>query len=359
MPSSERQCMGWGTLNHTSILTALVNVAALILTHLCYSVQPCLDFLHLMSVRALHGKKTIPHHLKSPYRTLRREEDKQHADTATQTEDAGDTQQVGSAPVGELGSGPTHCAGPQERARDRGERPAGDVLARGPPDYMAVFFTRLDLERNLRALRQGLVCGRLPKNTYEHVAAVMQGYGELQQERLCSLVKSYSSFVRSWEAVRRTSAEGPPPRPLATRMEALHRQKARCWCRVNSRYSERRLQLAALLTSTLKQVEAESGIFLIKPVVSWQGRLESMSKIGTCRKELVRKGRASTLPTACSPAEDGLTGGEEISGQRLHIASRLHGETWRHGSKTHLEPVERAEVTGKISPTATPRLPPI
>ncbi|XP_051898337.1 uncharacterized protein LOC127585162 [Pristis pectinata] len=268
---------------------------------------------------------------------LHQGQNKQHVDTEEKTADAGNTQ--------------------QEEQRHHHSTPENFGPTHNFPDHTTVFFTRLDLERNLKALRQGLVCGRLPKNTYENVAAVMESYAELQQERLSSLVKSYSSFVRSWEAVRRTSVGEPHRRPVVTKMEGLQRQRAQCWRKVNTMYSERRLQLAAVLTTTLKQVEAQSGIFLIKPVISWKRRLDSTSKIGTCRKNSIRKGRPSRLASMCSHAAVGLMGSEQILGQPLRTVSKVCSEKGWHESETRSQPLERSETTGKTCPATTPRLP--
>ncbi|XP_067829323.1 uncharacterized protein [Heptranchias perlo] len=239
---------------------------------------------------------------------------------------------------------------PQQSARCYG--PGEDGL----PDRTTVFSTRLDLEHNVRALRQGLACGRLPRNTYENVATAMRRYGELQQERLSSPVRSYSRFVRCWEAVKSSCAGESSAPPLLKKMEALQSQRAQRQSNVTAQHSDQRLQLAAVLTTTLEQVEAQSGIFLIKPAVSWKGRLDSMGKIGTSQKHLTKKEQPSRL-TSTSPCNPiGLTGPEQVLSQSVRILSRGPSEKLWHVKEAEPPHSARGEIAGQGSLIITPRL---
>ncbi|XP_064422118.1 uncharacterized protein LOC106703149 [Latimeria chalumnae] len=84
------------------------------------------------------------------------------------------------------------------------------------------------------------------------------------------------------------------------------------WNREGRQRSEERLQLAEELTETLGEVQERSGIFLIKPILSWQPGLNSMNY---SRKISVRRKRQSkTEPLVVSPSSPSVQAAKAQSG---------------------------------------------
>ncbi|XP_058878472.1 uncharacterized protein LOC117973215 isoform X4 [Acipenser ruthenus] len=157
-----------------------------------------------------------------------------------------------------------------------------------------ILFTRLDIKRNTKVLKKSLSAGRIPQESYEIASQAMGEYSRLQRERFSQLVKQYTQHVTLCEAKKnlsnlrkRAAAAAPDESETLRRIEKLHRRKKETWNRKELDFSERRLNLANMLMSTLINIEEKSGLFLVKPVLSWQGRPATMKgqfKVSTLPK---------------------------------------------------------------------------
>ncbi|KAK1176275.1 hypothetical protein AOXY_G1134 [Acipenser oxyrinchus oxyrinchus] len=142
-----------------------------------------------------------------------------------------------------------------------------------------ILFTRLDMKRNTQVLKKSLSAGRIPQESYEIASQAMGEYSRLQRERFSQLVKQYTQHVTLCEAKKnlsnlrkRAAAAAPDESETLRRIEKLHRRKKETWNRKELDFSEWRMNLANMLMSTLINIEEKSGLFLVKPVLSWQGR---------------------------------------------------------------------------------------
>ncbi|XP_041129064.1 uncharacterized protein LOC121328450 isoform X2 [Polyodon spathula] len=157
-----------------------------------------------------------------------------------------------------------------------------------------ILFTRLDMKRNTQVLKKSLAAGRIPQESYEIASQAMGEYSRLQRERFSQLVKQYTQHVALCEAKKnpsnlrkRAAAAAPDESETLRRIEMLHRRKKETWNRKELDFSEQRMNLARMLMSTLINIEEKSGLFLIKPALSWQGRPSTMKgqfKVSTCPK---------------------------------------------------------------------------
>ncbi|XP_066567423.1 uncharacterized protein LOC136754993 [Amia ocellicauda] len=164
-----------------------------------------------------------------------------------------------------------------------------------------ILFSRPDIEQNIRVLKKCLTAGRLPVENYESASQAMAEYARLQRVRLRQLVKQYSQHVTLREAKKCLSqtTEVPEPEELETfkRIDQLHKKKMDAWTLQALEFSELRAHLAETMISRLSDIEEESGLFLVKPVVSWKGRPKTMCfKVSTRRRHPVRRGKTLKVP---------------------------------------------------------------
>ncbi|KAM4675962.1 uncharacterized protein O3C94_008593 [Discoglossus pictus] len=151
-----------------------------------------------------------------------------------------------------------------------------------------LIFTRQDEEHNRRVLQRAVYQGRIPIHQYkvrkcpshnllhlQEASGAMSEYRNLITERLQSLIKGYRLNV-SWNQaetlVRRQSHQKLQVMPILTKLQEQKQQALLRWKQERVRSWERRLHLSISLDKTLRDVQEESGIFLIKPILSWPGR---------------------------------------------------------------------------------------
>ncbi|XP_077869991.1 uncharacterized protein LOC102802324 [Saccoglossus kowalevskii] len=139
----------------------------------------------------------------------------------------------------------------------------------------AIMFTRLDWERNQRALKKGVASEKVQSEVYNNAVDAMEQYVDLPSQRLVHLVKKYTHHVQMKqieEGVRQSQNLDDDVFNLLDKMEALQNTRAQRWNDRMDEMGEERLRLAHILMDTLSMIEEESGIFLIKPIYSWKGK---------------------------------------------------------------------------------------
>ncbi|KAK6475273.1 hypothetical protein HHUSO_G24732 [Huso huso] len=201
-----------------------------------------------------------------------------------------------------------------------------------------IMFTRLDLEHNKRALRHALRRGRVPAQLCQSARREMRMYSELQRQRLASLVRQYTAYLGMLEAreVMRTSSNSSAWHFLPP-LQAVHVQRLSRWSQHMAGLSEHRVQLALSITDTLGNIEEESGIFLIKPVLLWKKRETSLKHSGRIVSRLKISMKPDPRPT--------LAPSSQTTASRTQIMKSLSG-TKAATTGANQDPVSTVTVLG-------------
>ncbi|KAJ1181149.1 hypothetical protein NDU88_006359 [Pleurodeles waltl] len=159
-----------------------------------------------------------------------------------------------------------------------------------PVTEAGVLFTHLDEAHNRRALDRGVSSGRLPRDLYQSAILAMDSYGRIRHERLVTLVSGYIRNSTLKEAVKKMKREfhcRPESGTSLNRLLDLQRKSLHRWREGRRQSSESRRLLSESLDEILRNTEVQSGIFLIKPILSWAGGsnlLKSSSRINAYLK---------------------------------------------------------------------------
>ncbi|XP_040198853.1 uncharacterized protein LOC120931453 [Rana temporaria] len=144
----------------------------------------------------------------------------------------------------------------------------------------ASIFTHLDEEHNRRILQRSSDQGKIPFHVYQEANRAMSEYHRLRQERLRSLASGYVQYI-SWNTaenhLQRQCLTRPHIIPALSKIKVLKHQVFLRWKKKREQSQEEKLNLSISLHQILQGVQEDSGIFLIKPVLSWSGR-SSMQK---------------------------------------------------------------------------------
>ncbi|XP_069481524.1 uncharacterized protein [Ambystoma mexicanum] len=209
---------------------------------------------------------------------------------------------------------------PQALRQERDLGNAADTVTHGPEDQSGIIFTHLDDTHNRRVLDRAVSSGRVPGDLYQGAILAMDSYGKVRRERLVTLLSGYLRISSLKGAVKRIKREvqcQPESGKGLRRLQELEKQVLHHWKEVRRQSSESRIRLSASLNETLRNVEEQSGIFLIKPVLSWPGgssALKSSARINAYVKVVPKNLTSSTHPAA----------GQEIS--HLAISAKAaHG----------------------------------
>ncbi|XP_074925570.1 uncharacterized protein LOC116831274 isoform X3 [Chelonoidis abingdonii] len=140
-----------------------------------------------------------------------------------------------------------------------------------------VLFTQQDEQHNRQVLNQGVCRGQVPWGLYQDASLLMGGFRWLRRQRFEGLVRGYLAHVRMKEAEEtleqlQGSCGCVMVQSALGRLQALRQQRLQCWRGERCRSWARQLQLAELLSETLRRVEERSGLFVIQPVLPWAGR---------------------------------------------------------------------------------------
>ncbi|XP_073508948.1 uncharacterized protein [Phyllobates terribilis] len=184
----------------------------------------------------------------------------------------------------------------EEESQKRDELPMKTYLSYDFGHPSSLIFTRNDEEHNKRELQQACSQGRIPIDIYQDTSRLMSRYRVLCQERLRCLVWGYVQYI-SWNRaetlLKRQCLTRPEPSPVLYKLQKRKNQAFLEWRNKILQSQEQRLHLSAVLNQTLQGVHEDTGIFLIKPLISPLGR--SVLEI---RKEVNSK---RTVQCAFSP----------------------------------------------------------
>lgn len=138
-----------------------------------------------------------------------------------------------------------------------------------------IIFSRSDSERNQRALKRGISAQKVSAEQYNEAVRSMEQYTVLPAKRLVHIVRKFSHHTQMKkieDKVRHSNSIDDEVFNLLEKMEALQSKRAQRWGEEMDTLTAERNRLAHLLMETLSHIEQESGIFMIKPILSWKGR---------------------------------------------------------------------------------------
>ncbi|XP_072258326.1 uncharacterized protein [Pyxicephalus adspersus] len=138
-----------------------------------------------------------------------------------------------------------------------------------------LIFTRLDEEHNRRVLQRASDQGKIPLHVYQDASRLMSEYRRLRQERLRSLALGYVQYI-SWnkaeDHLQRQCLGKPHIKPTLSKIKELKHQVFLRWKEKREQSHQEKIHLSISLNQMLHGVQEDSGIFLIKPAMSWPGR---------------------------------------------------------------------------------------
>ncbi|XP_071510595.1 uncharacterized protein [Diadema antillarum] len=138
-----------------------------------------------------------------------------------------------------------------------------------------IIFSRSDSERNQRALKRGISAQKVSAEEYNEAVRSMEQYTVLPAKRLVHMVRKYTHHTQMKgieDKVRQSNSIDEEVYTLLEKMEKLQSKRAQRWGEEMDSLTAERNRLAHLLMETLTHIEQESGIFMIKPILSWKGR---------------------------------------------------------------------------------------
>ncbi|XP_053573360.1 uncharacterized protein LOC128663182 [Bombina bombina] len=175
--------------------------------------------------------------------------------------------------------------------------------------HLTVMFTNKDERHNRRVLQQAARQGRISGHKYKEASEAMTEYRTILMERMQSFVRGYLMKV-SWNQaetlLKKQSFRSPQVLPVLTKLRIQKQQALMRWKEERVRSWEKRLHLSASLDLTLQELQQESGIFLIKPVLSWPRRSQLVKNQRQNHSTCKDFSKSTWLPSYQSKNQDSL-----------------------------------------------------
>lgn len=180
------------------------------------------------------------------------------------------------------------------------------------PDFM---FTRLDMEHNAKALKRGLQNGRISYEGYKEMCNKMEDYISIPIKRLARLARKYLHHSRMKEvekSIRSSNMLDDKVYHLLDQMENLQYERTLRWEQRMHDLAGERQEVAKLLVKTLEMIEHETGIFLIKPIMSIPSRKRRIGsghivsrRVKSAKDEVSRQQSSGFLAPNSTPSPSG------------------------------------------------------
>ncbi|KAK3732288.1 hypothetical protein QZH41_014424 [Actinostola sp. cb2023] len=239
----------------------------------------------------------------------------------------------------------------------------------------SIMFSRLDAERNAKILKRAINEKRLTDDDVTNAFDHMSDYVSLPAKRLSVIVQRYRHHYAMQQIEEQLKRNGGnlTENVLQTleKMERLQNDRAKRWCCKMDDLAETRGRLAQLMMETFEKLENDTGIFLIKPVLSYHSRCDPLGGYVVSNKK--HTGRAMhDGPSAPAPSP-WLSGGKasvqsthargikttpsiptmtQLEGDNMEISIVQHGEdmystqTWQVSkSQIHGTPSMNVAIT--------------
>lgn len=131
-----------------------------------------------------------------------------------------------------------------------------------------IMFTRLDSDRNSLSLRSALQNNKISDEFYSQTVKAMEEYGSISSRQFINLAQQYkhckmfNQIMHQLEGLNLAKKEA-----IQERIIQYSQRKSRCLSAELDKLRIQKAQLANALTSTLSEIENDTGIFLIKPII--------------------------------------------------------------------------------------------
>ena len=132
-------------------------------------------------------------------------------------------------------------------------------------------FTRLDSERNTKALKTALEADRISPTTFTKVTSSMQEYLSIPGKRLAFMTKRSHDRTITKRLIEHVQEAYSNPAKLVDEISCLDERRQLEFMSKMDNLRVRRLDLARTLTHTLTHVENTARVFLLKPVYAPKG----------------------------------------------------------------------------------------
>lgn len=131
-----------------------------------------------------------------------------------------------------------------------------------------IMFTRLDSDRNSQSLKSALQSNKISDDVYSQTVQVMEEYGSISSQQFVNLAQQYKHCMVINQIMHQLEGLNPAKREvIQERIAQYSRQKSRCLSAKLDDLRAQKNQLANMLTSTLSDIEDDTGVFLIKPII--------------------------------------------------------------------------------------------
>jgi len=136
-----------------------------------------------------------------------------------------------------------------------------------------VMFTHLDSDRNSQSLKSALQSNKISDDLYSQTVKTMEEYTSISSDQFVNLANQYKHCVLVNQLM--SDLEGIP----ASKKETV-KEKVTQYSQIKSRQLSaelnelqlKRTHLADSLTVTLSEIETDTGVFLIKPIIQGSKR---------------------------------------------------------------------------------------
>ncbi|XP_057301353.1 rootletin-like isoform X3 [Hydractinia symbiolongicarpus] len=148
-------------------------------------------------------------------------------------------------------------------------------------------FTRLDVEYNQQMLRRGLYQRRLDQQLVRDIDETMEEYVCIPLTRLIRLVRRYVHHTKMKNIEKAVESLGLPAHDVKVamqQMECLQNVRISRWDLSSAELASKRIRLAKVLLERLRDLEKQSGIFLIKPYKTWQSNSTNGTNEKACKE---------------------------------------------------------------------------
>ncbi|XP_071501836.1 uncharacterized protein [Diadema antillarum] len=198
-----------------------------------------------------------------------------------------------------------------------------------------IIFSRSDSERNQRALKRGISAQKVSAEEYNEAVRSMEQYTVLPAKRLVHMVRKYTHHTQMKgieDKVRQSNSIDEEVYTLLEKMEKLQSKRAQRWGEEMDSLTAERNRLAHLLMETLTHIEQESGIFMIKPILSWKGRTDTESDYADAPSNLNSMGSpgggGGDAHQLYSPMGHTQSGGVPVKGSAVQMVGELPQPMW-------------------------------
>ena len=133
----------------------------------------------------------------------------------------------------------------------------------------AVFFTRLDADRNEKALQESKVNKHISEEVYESVSSKMEDYVSIPNQQFQAIAQKLKQETQTKKAIATLQLSSFSPEHtnrIINLIKRLQDRRVLSFNQMINQLSTKRLKLAENLQVILSKIEQETGVFLIKPI---------------------------------------------------------------------------------------------